>query len=147
MGPTGSGQLTKLVNQLLFDVNAAALGEVLPMAAKMGLDPDLVAEVVNSGTGRSFASEFFIAHILRGHFSSGYPMKEAYKDLISGAKLSADLCIPMPVVAAATATYQAALLRGHGEEDKGAMVRVFEELLGVEFRRRSNTPDTPSASS
>ena len=51
MGPTGSGQLTKLINQLLFDINAAALAEILPMAVKMGLDPDLVGEVVNSGTG------------------------------------------------------------------------------------------------
>ena len=42
----------------------------------------------------------------------------------------------MPVLAAATATYQAALLRGHGEKDKGGMVRVFEELLGAEFRTR-----------
>ena len=40
MGPVGSGQLTKLVNQLLFDINAAGLAEVLPMAAKLGLDPD-----------------------------------------------------------------------------------------------------------
>ena len=41
MGAVGSGQLTKLINQLLFDINAAALAEVLPMAVKMGLDPDL----------------------------------------------------------------------------------------------------------
>ena len=60
MGLTGSGQLTKLINQLLFDINAAALAEILPMGVKMGLDPDLVGEVVNSGTGRSYASEFFI---------------------------------------------------------------------------------------
>jgi hypothetical protein len=39
--------------------------------------------------------------------------------------------------AAATATYQAALLRGHGEKDKGGMVRVFEELLEVEYRSRA----------
>jgi 3-hydroxyisobutyrate dehydrogenase-like beta-hydroxyacid dehydrogenase len=134
MGPVGSGQLTKLVNQLLFDINAAALGEILPMAVKLGLDPDLVGEVVNSGTGRSHASEFFIPRILRGHFSDGYPMAQAYKDLVSGAELGANQCIPMPVLAAATATYQAALLRGHGEKDKGGMVRVFEELLGIEFR-------------
>jgi 3-hydroxyisobutyrate dehydrogenase-like beta-hydroxyacid dehydrogenase len=133
MGPAGSGQLTKLVNQLLFDINAAALAEILPMAAKMGLDPDLVGEVVNSGTGRSYASEFFVPRILRGHFGDGYPMHHAYKDLISGAELSANLCIPMPVLAA-TATYQAALLRGHGEKDKGGMVQVFEELLGVRYR-------------
>lgn len=135
MGPTGSGQLTKLINQLLFDINAAALAEILPMAAKMGLDPDLVGEVVNSGTGRSYASEFFIPRILRGHFSDGYPMKQAYKDLVSAAELGANLCLPMPVLAAATATYQMALLRGHGETDKGGMVQVFEELLGVRYRR------------
>lgn len=141
MGPTGSGQLTKLINQLLFDINAAALGEILPMAAKMGLDPDLVSEVVNSGTGRSYASEFFIPRILRGHFSDGYPMHHAYKDLVSAAELGGNRCIPMPVLAAATATYQAALLRGHGEKDKGGMVQVFEELLGVQFRSRANPSD------
>ena len=137
MGPTGSGQLTKLINQLLFDINAAALAEVLPMAAKMGLDPDLVGEVVNSGTGRSYASEFFVPRILRGHFSDGYPMAHAYKDLVSGAELGAQECMPMPVLAAATATYQSALLRGLGPQDKGAMVQVFEDLLGIQYRTRS----------
>ena len=138
MGPTGSGQLTKLINQLLFDINAAALGEILPMAAKMGLDPDLVGEVVNSGTGRSYASEFFLPAFSSGHFGDGYPMAHAYKDLVSGAELGANQGIPMPVLAAATATYQAALLRGHGEKDKGGMVCVFEELLGVQFRSRTD---------
>jgi 3-hydroxyisobutyrate dehydrogenase-like beta-hydroxyacid dehydrogenase len=140
MGPVGSGQLTKLVNQLLFDINAAALAEVLPVAVRMGLDPDMVGDVINSGTGRSHASEFFIPRILRGNFSDGYPMEAAYKDLVSAAGLSADLCIPMPVLAAATATYQTALLRGHGAEDKGAMIRVFEDLLGVQYRSKSPVP-------
>jgi 3-hydroxyisobutyrate dehydrogenase-like beta-hydroxyacid dehydrogenase len=142
MGPTGSGQLTKLINQLLFDINAAAMAEVLPMAVKMGLDPDLIGAVINSGTGRSYASEFFIPRILRGHFTDGYPMEHAYKDLIGGAELSANLCIPMPVLAAATATYQAALLRGHGTLDKGAMIKVFEELLGVQYRSPTPTEGT-----
>jgi hypothetical protein len=47
------------------------------------------------------------------------------------AELSAHANIPLPVFAAATATYQQALLNGHG--DKGAMIRVFVKLLGVEF--------------
>lgn len=134
MGPPGSGQLTKLINQLLFDINAAALAEVLPLAIKMGLDPDQVGEVVNSGTGRSYASEFFIPRILNGHFSDGYPLSKAYKDLISGVEISARQCIPMPVLAAATVTYQMALLKGHGAKDKGAMIHVFEDLLGVHYR-------------
>jgi 3-hydroxyisobutyrate dehydrogenase-like beta-hydroxyacid dehydrogenase len=133
MGPAGSGQLTKLVNQLLFDIN---------MAATLGLDPDLVGEVVNSGTGRSCASEFFVPRILRGHFTDGYPLSDGYKDLVSAAEITAGERIPMPVLAAATATYQTALRTGHGHQDKGAMVRVFEELLGVEFRSRPHTDST-----
>lgn len=137
MGPVGSGQLTKLINQLLFDINCAGLAEILPMAVKMGLDPDQVATVVNSGTGRSYASEFFVPRMLQGGFSSGYPMKHAYKDLVSAAELGARMCMPMPVLAAATATYQTALLKGHGSLDKGAMLLPFEELLGVQFRTRT----------
>jgi 3-hydroxyisobutyrate dehydrogenase-like beta-hydroxyacid dehydrogenase len=134
MGGPGSGQLTKLINQLLFDINCAALGEILPMAVKMGLDAEKVGSVVNSGTGRSYASEFFIPRILAGNFDDGYPMQHAYKDLVSAAELGARACIPMPVLAAATATYQTALLQGCGRMGKGAMVRPFEELSGVEFR-------------
>ena len=136
MGGTGAGQLTKLVNQLLFDVNAAALAEILPMAVKMGLDPEQVEQVVNSGTGRSYASEFFAPRILKGGFSEGYPMGAAYKDLVSAAKLCADEAIPIPVTAAATATYQLALKAGHGDKDKGGMILVFEDLLGVKFRAK-----------
>ncbi|MDF3881614.1 NAD(P)-dependent oxidoreductase [Cupriavidus basilensis] len=133
MGEAGSGQLTKLVNQLLFDINCAALAEILPMSRKMGLDPEKIASVINSGTGRSYASEFFLPRILSRHFSDGYPLKAAYKDLVSAAELGARHCIPMPVLAAATATYQMSLLAGHGTSDKGAMTRFFEDMLAVQF--------------
>jgi 3-hydroxyisobutyrate dehydrogenase-like beta-hydroxyacid dehydrogenase len=136
MGKVGNGQLAKLVNQLLFDINCAAIAEILPMAVKLGMDPEKIGKIVNSGTGRSYASEFFIPRILKGNFSDGYYLKGAYKDLVSGATVGAQLNVPMPVLAAATATYQMALLRGHGKLDKGAMIRVYEELLGVEFRSK-----------
>lgn len=139
MGRTGSGQLTKLINQLLFDINCAALAEVLPMAVKLGLDPEKVGHIVNNGTGRSHASEFFIPRILHNEFTNGYPLKHAYKDLVSAAHLGSTLCIPMPVLAAATATYQMALLQGHGDKDKGAMIRPFEDLLGAQFRGASRS--------
>lgn len=141
MGPVGSGQLTKLINQLLFDINMAALAEILPISAKLGLDSAKIAEVVNSGTGRSYASEFFVPNILEGNFSNGYPMREAYKDLVSGAELSVRQLVPTPVLAAATATYQRALLEGHGDKDKGAMVLVFEELLNTRFRLQDGGKD------
>ncbi|SAL02296.1 2-hydroxy-3-oxopropionate reductase [Caballeronia arationis] len=133
MGEAGSGQLTKLVNQLLFDINCAALAEILPMSRRMGLDPEKIASVINSGTGRSYASEFFLPRILSRHFSDGYPLQAAYKDLVSAAELGARHCIPMPVLAAATATYQMSLLTGNRATDKGSMTRLFEDMLGVQF--------------
>jgi 3-hydroxyisobutyrate dehydrogenase-like beta-hydroxyacid dehydrogenase len=65
-------------------------------------------------------------------------MKHAYKDLVSAAEVSADLGIPLPVLGAATTTYQMALLKGFGDLDKSGMIRVFEELLGVRYRGKSS---------
>jgi 3-hydroxyisobutyrate dehydrogenase-like beta-hydroxyacid dehydrogenase len=136
MGPMGSGQLTKLINQLLFNISAAAIAEVLPMAVKLGLDPEKVTQVVTTGTGRSFAAEFFLPLALEGRFDQGYPLKEAYKDMISVAELCAKEKIPLPLVHAAATTYQMALADGYGDENKGAMIKVFERILGVKFRKK-----------
>ena len=70
-GATGSGQLTKLINQLLFDINLAGMAEIMPFAVKMGLNPEKVTSIVNTGTGRSFATEQFCLRILKGVFSWG----------------------------------------------------------------------------
>jgi 3-hydroxyisobutyrate dehydrogenase-like beta-hydroxyacid dehydrogenase len=138
MGELGSGQLTKLVNQLLFNISAAAIAEILPMAVKLGLDPEKVISVVNSGTGKSFAAEFFGPRILKDSFEEGYPLKHAYKDMVSAAEIGAHRKIPLPLVQAATTTYQLALAAGYGDEGKGAMIKVFENILGVKFRRKGN---------
>ena len=144
MGDVGTGQLTKLVNQLLYNVSMAALAEVLPMAVKLGLDPENVTQVITTGTGRSFAAEFFLPLILEDRFDQGYTLKGAYKDFIAAAELSARHGIPLPVVHAATTTYQLALAEGYGDENKGAMIKVFERILGVEFRKKSGREKSPS---
>jgi 3-hydroxyisobutyrate dehydrogenase-like beta-hydroxyacid dehydrogenase len=138
MGDVGCGQLSKLVNQLLFNVSAAAIAEVFPMAVKLGLDPEKVLQVVVGGTGRSFAAEFFGQRILDGRFEEGYPLSDAYKDMISAAEVSAHAQIPLPLVQAAITTYQMALAEGYGHEGKGAMIKVFERILHVEFRKSAS---------
>lgn len=135
MGTLGAGQLTKNINNILFDINIAALAEILPMAVKLGLGAEKIGAVINNSSGRSFASEFFIPRILERHFGDGYPLAHAYKDMESGSNLGARCCIPLPITHAAATTYQMALLKGFGDEDKGAMIRVFEELLGVQFAK------------
>lgn len=134
MGPVGSGQLGKLINQLLLNINIAGLAEIMPIAARMGLDPAQIAQVVNTGTGRSFASEFFLPNILQGIFDQGYPMQAAHKDLVAAEMLTAEHGLSAPVLAAATQSYRAALAQGMGHLDKGAMIRVFEQKAGIAFR-------------
>jgi 3-hydroxyisobutyrate dehydrogenase-like beta-hydroxyacid dehydrogenase len=136
MGEVGSGQLTKLINQLLFNISCAGLAEVLPMAVKLGLDPEKVAQVVTTGTGRSFAADFFIPLTLENRFDEGYPVKAAYKDMISAAEISAHKSIPLPVVNATAVTFQMAISEGYGDLSKGGLIRVFEKLLGTEFRKK-----------
>lgn len=134
MGGIGSGQLTKLINQLLFNTSMAALAEILPMAVKLGLDPEKVTQVATTGTGRSYGLEFFAPRIMENHFDDGYPLKHAYKDMISAAEISAQQKIPLPMVQTATTTFQLALAEGLGDEDKGALIKVFERVLQVQFR-------------
>jgi 3-hydroxyisobutyrate dehydrogenase-like beta-hydroxyacid dehydrogenase len=136
MGDVGCGQLTKLINQLLFNISCAGIAEVLPMAAKLGLDPEKITQVVTTGTGRSFAAEFFIPLALENRFDQGYPLKHAYKDMISAAEISAREKIPLPLVHATTTTFQMALAEGLGDESKGSLIKVFERKIGVEFRKR-----------
>ena len=139
MGDVGSGQLTKLINQLLFNISCAGVAEVLPMAAKLGLDPEKVTQVVTTGTGRSFAAEFFVPLALENRFDQGYPIKHAYKDMISASEISARQKIPLPVVQATTNTFQMALASGFGDQSKGSLIKVFERILDVEFRKKGDS--------
>jgi 3-hydroxyisobutyrate dehydrogenase-like beta-hydroxyacid dehydrogenase len=136
MGKTGNGQLTKLVNQLLFNISVAGMAEILPMAVKLGLDPEAVCKVVTTGTGQTYALDFFTPHILQNDFTEGYPLISAYKDMVSAAEIGSHEKIPLPVLAATMQTYQLALTQGLGNENKGAMIKVWERVLGVEVRKK-----------
>jgi 3-hydroxyisobutyrate dehydrogenase-like beta-hydroxyacid dehydrogenase len=138
MGKGGNGQLAKLVNQIFFNISTAAMAEILPMAVKLGLDPEAICQVVTTGTGRTFALEFFTPYILRNNFKPGYPLVKAYKDMVSAMEISGREKIPLPVFSAAMHTYQMALVEGLGNENKGAMIKVWEKALGVKVRRRSS---------
>jgi 3-hydroxyisobutyrate dehydrogenase-like beta-hydroxyacid dehydrogenase len=134
-GPSGNGQMMKMINNVMFDIHCAALAELLALAVKMGLDPEQVCTVLRSGTGQCFAIDNFGPLILDGNFGPGYPMAEAYKDMVHAVEISSAQSIPLPVTAASMVTYQMALDQGLGRENKGAMVKVWERVLGVQVRK------------
>ena len=106
------------------------------MAVKLGLDPEKIAEVINAGSGQSFASQFFIPNILEGAFDRSYSLDNAHKDMANAAEISYHYNIPLPMIQTAITTYENALALGLGDEDKGAMIKVFENKLGVAYRKK-----------
>ncbi len=135
-GASGNGQMMKLINQVMFDIHCAAIAELLPMAVKMGLDPEQTCTVARTGTGQCFALDNFAPLILEGNFGPGYPLADAYKDMVHVVEISSAHRIPLPITAAAMVTYQMALDQGLGKENKGAMIKVWEGVLGVQVRKK-----------
>lgn len=136
MGASGNGQLAKMTNNVLFNISCAAMAEILPMAIKMGLDPEKICSVVSTGTGQSCGFDFFSPLILDDNFTPGYPMKSAYKDMATVMEIANKYRIPLPVTSATMQTYQMALAQGLGYKNKGAMIKVWEKALDVKVRRK-----------
>jgi len=137
MGKHGSGQLAKMINNCVYDINCMGIAELLPMAVKLGLDPEQIGEVVNNGTGRSYASEYFIPRMLKRDFAYGFTLKNAYKDLVSAAEVAAAEAIPTPVLDAVASVYKMTMLKGYGDSYKGVFIRFYEDLLGVKFEKKN----------
>lgn len=134
-GPVGTGQAMKALNNIIYNVNIAALAEVLPLTVAVGLDPEQVAEIVMSGSSRSFASEYFVPRMLDGLFDTDFTLSAAYKDIVNVERMAADTGAALPVVDAMVGSYKAAIEAGYGDEPKSSMLKVYEEALGVKFRR------------
>jgi 3-hydroxyisobutyrate dehydrogenase-like beta-hydroxyacid dehydrogenase len=133
-GEVGTGQLMKAFNNVIYDINIAAFCELLPLALRAGLDQDVLAKVVTSGSSRSFASEYFVPRILAGEFRDDFSLSAAYKDIQNVQETATRLHAMTPLTSAMVAVYQQAIAQGYGDEPKSSMIKVYEQQLGIEFR-------------
>lgn len=136
MGASGNGQLTKMINNVLYNISCAAMAEMLPLAVGLGLDPDKVREVVSTGSGQSLGFDYFSGRVLRRVFDEGYSLASGFKDMAAVAEKAGALGAPLPVFSGALETYKTALDQGYGDQSKGAMIKVWEREMGLEVRSR-----------
>ncbi len=134
-GALGSGQAMKAFNNIIYNVNIAALCEVLPLTVAMGLKPEEVARTVTTASARSFASDYFVPRMLDRRFDTDFALQDAYKDILNVKSMVGEAGANLPVVEAMIATYEAAIAAGYGAEPKSAMLKVYEQALGKEYRR------------
>lgn len=133
VGPSGAGHAAKALNNLLSATNIAAAAEVLTAAARFGIRPEAMLDVVNASTGRSQASEVkYPAEVLTGRFASGFRMDLMLKDLAIAAALTADSDSPVTDAAAGVARASRAL--AGDAPDHTELVRFYEDRSGIPLR-------------
>ena len=138
-GPVGSGQMMKAVNNVIYDINIAAICEIIPLAIASGLDTDAVVQTVLSGSSNSFAAGHFLPRVMKRQFEGDFPMQSAYKDIqnIQALMVASDETNPafdpesMTTTKGMVALYERALQEGYGPSAKSAMFRIFEKQHGV----------------
>jgi 3-hydroxyisobutyrate dehydrogenase len=81
MGPAGSGQLTKMVNQICIAGIVEGLAEGLHFARRAGLDPQAVVEVISKGAAQSWQMENRSKTMIEGQFDFGFAVDWMRKDL------------------------------------------------------------------
>ena len=133
-GELGCGQAMKAVNNIIYNINISAICEILPLAVAAGLDSEELARLVTSGSSRSFAAEHFVPKMLAREFSGDFAMQDAHKDIVNMQRIAAAAGADTPVMNAMISSYQQTMDSGCGGEPKHAMIKRYEDALGVTFR-------------
>jgi 3-hydroxyisobutyrate dehydrogenase-like beta-hydroxyacid dehydrogenase len=102
----GQGQTLKLVNNLMAAADYAVASECLVLGAKAGLDADMMVDVINKSSGRSFVSETFVAEaVLTREFNFGFRLELMNKDIRLALEEAEMLGTPMFTCCAARQLY------------------------------------------
>ena len=137
----GQGQTMKLINNMLSATAMAVSCEAFAMGAKAGLNPDIMVDVINAGSGANTAvRDKFPKAVLTRTFDFGFRTELMYKDVKLCLEEAETLGVPMWVAQAAKQWWSYAFARGGKTEDFTNLMRYVEEQAGVTVRGTRNEP-------
>jgi 3-hydroxyisobutyrate dehydrogenase-like beta-hydroxyacid dehydrogenase len=132
----GQGQVMKLANNLLSATSLAVTAEAVVMGVKAGLDPKLMIDVINAGTGRNSASETkFPQAILPRRFAYGFATRLMEKDVSLSVEAAEALGVPLIVGKAVKSAWEVAASELGPDSDYTEIIKYFERRAGVEVGR------------
>ena len=134
VGDVGSGSIAKLVNQVIVNLNIAAVSEAFVLCEKAGADPRKVYDAIRGGLAGSTVLDAKIPKILAGDFAPGGTIKVNRKDINNVLSTAKDCECPMPLSSQLFEIMQYLADHGHLMDDHSGIVQYFEELAGVEVR-------------
>lgn len=128
MGHSGSGQATKLCNQVICALNIQAVCEGLILGSKLGLDLEKLLQVVTSGYANSRILSHLGPKMVRRDFQPGFRMRHQLKDLKNSLSTAASMGLPLPCASLVYQLFRSVEAMGLEEKGTQASVLVVEAL-------------------
>lgn len=132
VGGSGSGSTTKLANQIIVNLNIAAMSEAFVLAAKAGVDLKNVYEAIRGGSAGSWVLDAKAHKVVTRNFKPGGKISINHKDIKNAMQTAHDLDVPMPMTTQLYEIMQYLKVHGHMDEDHSGIVKYFEMLAGLE---------------
>jgi 2-hydroxy-3-oxopropionate reductase len=136
VGEIGSGNTTKLANQIIVALNIAAMSEAMVLAAKAGVDPEKVFEAIRGGLAGSTVLDAKMPLVLKGNFKPGFRIELHIKDLANALDTAHEIGVSVPLSAAVMEVMQALKVDGRGTDDHGGIIQFYEKLSHIEVRQK-----------
>ncbi|MEB2345089.1 MAG: NAD(P)-dependent oxidoreductase [Deltaproteobacteria bacterium] len=127
LGPTGAGQLAKMVNQICIAGLVEALAEGLRFAERAGLDPGAVFAVLAEGAAGSWQMRQRTPSMIERRFDFGFAVDWMRKDLGIALDEARRNGAALPITEAVDRRYAALQARGHGRLDTSSLVLLLDE--------------------
>jgi len=134
VGEIGSGNMTKLANQIIVALNIAAMSEAMVLAAKAGVDPEKVFQAIRGGLAGSTVLDAKMPLVLKGNFKPGFRIELHIKDLANALDTAHEIGVSVPLSAAVMEVMQALKVDGKGTDDHGGIIQFYEKLAKVQVR-------------
>ncbi|MDA0241154.1 MAG: NAD(P)-dependent oxidoreductase [Proteobacteria bacterium] len=133
----GLGQTMKLANNMLSAAALAISSEAMVMGVKAGLDPSVMLDVINAGSGRNTATDGkFATAILPRTFDVGFANGLMHKDVALYLKTASALEVPTELASAVELLWRATCSENGPEADFTTIVKCVERRAGVEVKSR-----------
>lgn len=133
-GPSGSGQVVKLCNQVVVGLNNLAVCEALVLATRAGVAPRVMLEAITGGAATSWALQNLAPRMLERDFRPGFKVAHQQKDLRLALELAGSLSVPLPGTSLVRQLFAAVEAQGLENEGTQALVIALERLADVEVR-------------
>jgi len=133
-GGPGMGLHAKLSQNLILSNLLQGFNEGMVLATKAGVDPDLMLDILNNSAAKSGLVSAKAPLVLRRSFEAAFSVKWMHKDIGLMLDSANELGVPVPLTALTHQMFQAAIAKGHGDEDICATIKVLEDLTGVEVK-------------